>query len=52
MKSAKGMSRAASRRAAEAAAQARKVGDIDVSAYDYTNSNGKRVHVKRHKRKR
>lgn len=34
--------------------EARKsqAGDIDVSAYDYTNRSGKRVHVKRHKRRR
>lgn len=33
-------------------AQRRPTGDIDVRAYDYTNKDGKSVHVKAHKRKR
>jgi len=33
-------------------AQHRPTGDIDVRAYDYTNENGKKVHVGAHKRKR
>lgn len=38
--------------AAISSMEAPRTGDIAVAAYDYTNENGKRVHVRAHKRKR